>query len=115
MRIGELSARTGVSQRLLRYYEEQGLLVPRRDANGYRVYDDDAVVTVRQIRALLAAGLSTCVIAKLLPCARGEKPDLELCPEVVRTLREQLDALDERIDGLRQTRGALAAYVPASG
>lgn len=115
MRIGELSALTGVSQRLLRYYEEQGLLVPRRDTNGYRVYDDDAVVTVRQIRALLAAGLSTCVIREVLPCVRGEKPELEMCPSLVRTLREQLDALDERIDDLRQTRGALAAYVPASG
>jgi predicted transcriptional regulator len=29
MRIGELSARTGVSRRLLRYYEEQGLIVER--------------------------------------------------------------------------------------
>jgi DNA-binding transcriptional MerR regulator len=29
--IGELSARTGVSRRALRYYEEQSLLVPERD------------------------------------------------------------------------------------
>ncbi|GAB3564807.1 MerR family transcriptional regulator [Amycolatopsis endophytica] len=115
MLIGELSARTGVSQRLLRYYEEQELLVPDRDGNGYRVYDEGAVVTVRQIRALLAAGLSTCVIRKVLPCARGEKPELELCPSLVSTLREQLAALDSRIDDLRQTRGALAAYVPATG
>lgn len=28
MRIGEISARTGVSVRMLRYYEEQGLLAP---------------------------------------------------------------------------------------
>lgn len=115
MRIGELSARTGVSQRLLRYYEEQRLLTAARDANGYRLYDESAVTTVRQIRALLAAGLSTCVIREVLPCARGEKPELDLCPSLVRTLREQLDALDERIDDLRQTRGALAAYVPTAG
>jgi len=115
MRIGELSGRTGVSQRLLRYYEEQELLVPRRDSNGYRVYDEDAVVTVRQIRALLAAGLSTCVIRQVLPCARGEKPELDLCPSLVRTLRDRLDAMDEQIDGLQQARGALAAYVPSAG
>jgi hypothetical protein len=34
MLIGELSTRTGVSQRLLRYYEEQGLLSRARDPNG---------------------------------------------------------------------------------
>ena len=36
MRIRELSERTGVSARLLRYCEEQGLLSPRRQENGYR-------------------------------------------------------------------------------
>ncbi len=34
MRIGELAERTGASRRLLRYYEEQGLIQPSRRANG---------------------------------------------------------------------------------
>ncbi|MEU1363407.1 MerR family DNA-binding transcriptional regulator [Micromonospora zamorensis] len=33
-----MTARTGVPQRLLRYYEEQQLVTPGRDVNGYRVY-----------------------------------------------------------------------------
>ena len=36
--IGELSCRTGVPARLLRYYEEQDLLHPERDGSGYRSY-----------------------------------------------------------------------------
>lgn len=40
MRIKQLSERTGVSSRLLRYYEEQGLLRPRREENGYRDYEE---------------------------------------------------------------------------
>ncbi|TDE09439.1 MerR family transcriptional regulator [Jiangella asiatica] len=61
-----MSRRTGVSRRLLRYYEEQGLIEARRGKNGYREYDDDTVLTVRQVRALLDAGLSTAVIRDVL-------------------------------------------------
>jgi DNA-binding transcriptional MerR regulator len=111
MLIGELSRRTGVSHRLLRYYEEQGLLVSRREGNGYRTFDDDAVTTVRQIRALLAAGLSTQVIAKVLPCANGELPELDLCPTVVSEIRRELAEMDDRIDTLRRRRGTLAGYL----
>ena len=56
MRIGELADRTGVSRRLLRYYEEQGLLVPSRADNGYREYGESHVDVVRQIAGLLDAG-----------------------------------------------------------
>jgi DNA-binding transcriptional MerR regulator len=33
---------------MLRYYEEQGLVVPRRLDNGYRVYDDHLLVRCRK-------------------------------------------------------------------
>ncbi|PXY33908.1 MerR family transcriptional regulator [Prauserella flavalba] len=115
MLIGELSGRTGVSPRLLRYYEEQGLLAARRGGNGYRVYDEDAVTTARQIRALLGAGLSTEVIREVLPCAVGELPSWDVCPELVHTLRQELASMDEKIDTLRRTRSTLATYVPGQG
>ncbi|QFZ23148.1 MerR family transcriptional regulator [Saccharothrix syringae] len=111
MLIGELSRRTGVSPRLLRYYEEQGLLSSCRGPNGYRTYADDAVGEVRRIRGLLAAGLGTEVIRELLPCASGEQPELELCPAVRGALSRELAGLDDRIDALRRMRGALAAYL----
>ncbi|MFE0024238.1 MerR family transcriptional regulator [Amycolatopsis sp. NPDC059021] len=113
MRIGELSRRTGVSQRLLRYYGEQGLLTAGRDRNGYREYTEDAVIRVRQIRRLLAAGLNTEVIATALECASGEEAELDLCPELATTLRRELDAMDDRIDTLRRRRGVLANYLSA--
>jgi DNA-binding transcriptional MerR regulator len=112
--IGELARRTGVSPRLLRYYEAQGLLRTRRGPNGYRHYDGDALIVVRQVRALLEAGLTTEVIRELLPCVRGERPDIELCDDVQALLGRQLAALDERIDELSRNRGALAAYLARS-
>ena len=43
MRISELSRRTGVSIRSLRYYEQKRLLCARRLSNGYRDLDEEAV------------------------------------------------------------------------
>lgn len=40
MRIGELAGRTGVSERSLRYYEQQNLLVSDRTPSGHREYPD---------------------------------------------------------------------------
>ncbi|MFI9052000.1 MerR family transcriptional regulator [Streptomyces sp. NPDC053427] len=111
MLIGELSRRTGVSPRLLRYYGEQGLLDAGRGGNGYREYDEDSVVTVRKIRALLNAGLSTEVIRSVLPCARGERPEFDWCADLRALLDRELAATDRRIDDLQRTRRTLADYL----
>ena len=113
MLIGELSRRTGVSTRLLRYYEEQGLLDARRGANGYRHYDEGAFLTVRQVRALLDAGLSTELIRDILPCVRGEKPEIEMCVDLREVLGRELAATDARIDDLQRNRRELARYLEA--
>jgi DNA-binding transcriptional MerR regulator len=105
MLIGELSRRTGVSERLLRYYERAELIASQRRPNGYRDYDDGAVETVRRIRALLAAGLPTRTIRQILPCTSRE--GLQACPGVVASLRERLDTLDQRADELAEARGLL--------
>jgi DNA-binding transcriptional MerR regulator len=96
MRIGELADRTGVSRRLLRYYEEQGLLAPSRADNGYREYGESHVDVVRQVAGLLDAGLPTRIIEQLLPCLDTPKtiyvPDVT--PEMIETLqREQSSAV----------------------
>jgi hypothetical protein len=71
MRIGELAERTGVPARLLRYYEEQGLLTPARAANGYRDYGEplaDRVVQRDQGSSLSMAATSACRSARV--CGR---------------------------------------------
>jgi DNA-binding transcriptional MerR regulator len=106
MLIGQLAKRTETSERLLRYYESAGLLTSSRRANGYRDYDDDAEQTVRQIRALLAAGLSTTLIRQMLPCARTDG-SLRPCPGVLATLRDRLAHLDQRAAELAMARQSL--------
>ena len=119
MRIGELSARSGVSPRSLRYYEERGLLTSRRTSGGHREYGEDAVERVDRVQCLLGAGLNTETIRELLPCVyaqeRGEPaPDLLdwLCAErdrvtgAIRGLERTREALDEVIENARSTPAA---------
>jgi DNA-binding transcriptional MerR regulator len=71
MRISEVSRRTGVSIRSLRYYEEKRLLCARRLSNGYRDLDEEAVTRVQTIQMYLGLGLSTEQIEEILHCAEG--------------------------------------------
>ncbi|MEJ3654565.1 MerR family transcriptional regulator [Actinomycetes bacterium KLBMP 9759] len=115
MLIGELSATTGVSHRMLRYYEQQGLITAERGPNGYRHFPDDAARTVAQVKALLQVGLTTDVIRTVLPCSSGgEQPKLDLCPEVVRALSKQIAEVDARIERLSCSRNALKEYLAPS-
>ncbi len=40
MNIGDVAERTGLPAKTIRYYEDIGLVTPRRSANGYRVFVD---------------------------------------------------------------------------
>ncbi|MCP2333936.1 MerR family transcriptional regulator [Actinoalloteichus caeruleus] len=86
MRIGDLARLSGVSPRLLRYYEERGLLTSHRVGHGHRWYADDAPIVVHDIRALLGAGLTTSAIREVLPCAGAGPGTGALCgADVART------------------------------
>ncbi len=53
LQIGEVAERTGVTQRTLRFYEEKGLLrPPSRLEGGFRLYSEDDVRRVEQIKRL---------------------------------------------------------------
>ncbi|QTX06263.1 MerR family transcriptional regulator [Agromyces archimandritae] len=112
MRIGELAARTGVSTRLLRYYEEQGLLDATRTGNGYRDYDEDAVERVERVRRLIDAGVPTAVIHDMLPCLlNGLAATPRIDADVARTLEAHRDQLESRIACLSRSRDAVADYL----
>ncbi|MFF3754975.1 MerR family transcriptional regulator [Streptomyces sp. NPDC002018] len=117
MKIGELSRRTGVPTRMLRYYEEQDLLHPARADNGYRSYDPAAVHRVQQIRGLLDSGLTTEIIRRILPFL-NEPDEIHLhpeclTPETAALLRGEADRIQQRIDCLARNRDAIHGYLAA--
>ena len=110
MKISEAARAGGVSARSLRHYEDEGLIVPGRCANGFRDYCQSTVDRVLVIRALLAAGLPVRLIRQALPGA-GAKPEPG---EFLRQVQEHRDRLAARIAVLDGQRAALDAYLRAA-
>jgi DNA-binding transcriptional MerR regulator len=113
MRVGELARRTGTTVRALRYYEAAGLVVPRRQSNGYREYAPIAVELVRQIRELTALGLSVEETRPFVESlADGREADV--CAAAVATYRSAINGLQERIGRLTAQRDNLHERLDAA-
>ena len=95
MNIGQASAATGVSAKMIRYYESVGLIRPaaRTDSN-YRDFSERDVNDLRFIRRARGLGFSVEEITRLLSLWRdGERPSRE-----VKAMAEaHVAALDARI------------------
>ena len=115
MRIGEVARRTGISQRALRYYEEQGLLRPVRRPSGYREYRETDVRAVRNIRTLMAAGLHSATIAEVLPCMAEDGEEMvPACPELATILNVDRDRISAAINDLQAALAILDAIIAAA-
>jgi DNA-binding transcriptional MerR regulator len=112
MRIGDLAARTGVSTRSLRYYEEQGLLGSMRSAGGHRHYTEDEVDRVAYLQRLYAAGLSSETILSVLPCLVS--PSRASSDHAFERLVEERDKLVTHIGGLTRTLESLDELIAAN-
>jgi DNA-binding transcriptional MerR regulator len=110
VRIGEVAAAAGVSTRALRYYEERDLLPAERSPSGQRHYTAAAVERVRLIQQLYAAGLTSRVIAELLPCVHtGIATPVQLA-----LLSAERDRIDRQATELLQARERLDAVITAA-
>jgi len=115
MRIGELSKRTSVPPRMLRYYEEQGLITPQRLDNGYRDYGDYLVDRVNKIRGLVDSGIPSRIIIDILPCLDQPQTIVvrDADPELRAILVLERDRMSQKIDFLIQNRDAITQYIDA--
>jgi DNA-binding transcriptional MerR regulator len=73
--IGEVAEQVGLSLRTVRYYEEQGLLVPAtRTDGGFRLYGDEQIERLALIKQMKPLGFSVQEMRQLL-CARDTLRD----------------------------------------
>jgi DNA-binding transcriptional MerR regulator len=94
--INKLGKLAGLSTRTLRYYDEIGLLKPRRiSSSGYRIYGGEQVKRLQQIMFYRELGVELCVIKRII----GE-PDFE-----------KLKALSGHLEALKQRKELLDALI----
>jgi len=101
----QLARLSGVSVRALHHYDKLGLLVPRRQANGYRCYDDADVERLQQILLLRDTGLELTQIRALLDAP--EYDPARMLRDHLKTLEARRRHLDALIANVQQTLASL--------
>lgn len=95
MRIGDVSAKTGISVRSLRHYEELGLVTPLRSDADQRIYRDHDLIRLQQVVDLKLAGLPLTAIAKVM---NGQQTSLsDVLRFHLRCLKERKQQLDRAV------------------
>jgi DNA-binding transcriptional MerR regulator/uncharacterized glyoxalase superfamily protein PhnB len=95
-RIGQVSVRTGLTVRTLRYYEELGLLRPsERLVSGHRIYANEDLQRLYRISLLRQLGLPLSDIAQELD---------ESSSELTNTVTRHIEQVDQRLAALSRHR-----------
>jgi ubiquinone/menaquinone biosynthesis C-methylase UbiE len=103
--VGELAQATGLSHRVLRHWEELGLVAPARTAAGHRRYGPSEITRLYQALALRQAGLRLGQVKTLLDARDPES--------AATTLRAHLAELDADLHRRGLLRDRLAAALGA--
>jgi MerR family copper efflux transcriptional regulator len=105
MNIGQAAEASGVSAKMIRYYESIGL-IPKtmRTEAGYRVYSDNDVHTLRFIRRARDLGFSVEQIADLVSLWQDRN---RASLDVKRMALEHVGVLERKITELQEMAGSL--------
>jgi len=109
LNIGEAASRSGVSAKMIRHYESQGLIKnARRTDAGYRLYDAADVHTLQFVRRARGLGFSMKEVAHLLGLWQNRRRS---SGDVRRIAQQHIGDLEEKIDELQSMKRALEALV----
>ena len=118
-KISEAASQTGFSESALRFYEQEGLVVPERLESGYRTYDDNAIESLRFVARGKQLGLSLDEITELLTLLDEERCDpvqtrmREMVDTRIQESQDQIANLVEFTAQLQQAMARLGDHTPA--
>lgn len=102
---GQLGKQLGITTEAIRFYEQRGLLEPKRASNGYRQYDQNCIEKMKFILHAKEVGLSLSDIQELLSIQI--EPEQHTCQEVKDITQAKLHDIEQRISQLQHMYNAL--------
>jgi MerR family copper efflux transcriptional regulator len=110
MNISEVGKRAGLPPKTIRFYEEIGLITPKREGNGYRTFSENDLHRLAFLRRARALGFSVQECRQLLDLYQDEG---RASADVKALAREHLARIDAQLDDLHQMRATLAELIEA--
>lgn len=107
MLIKEAAKALGISERMLRHYEDAGLMSTLRSENGYRRYSDADLRRAGRIRDLIATGFSTREVRSMAACLSDEGAGP--CEGGITDLMKKLEHIERLKTDLDERRDAILA------
>jgi DNA-binding transcriptional MerR regulator len=116
LQIGEVADRTGVTQRTLRFYEERGLLKPpSRMDGGFRLYSENDVGRVSQIKRMQSLlGLTLAEIKEMVE-AEEVREELNATYRPDRPVEERIQRVIRRIEVTQRQFDIISTKLQAMG
>lgn len=109
LNIGQAAAASGVSAKMIRHYEDVGMLpAAKRTESGYRQYGDADVQTLRFIRHSRDLGFSLTEIAELLSLWQNRRRSSRQVRELAQA---HIKELDEKLKELQAMKATLEHLV----
>ena len=109
MNIGQAAKQSGISAKMIRYYEDIGLLpASKRTDAGYRMYSEEDIKTLKFIQHSRELGFSTEQMKELMSLWRNEGRQ---SAEVKELTQKHIDALNKKIADLQAMVSALQQSV----
>ena len=108
--IGEVSERTELPVKRIRYYEQRGLVAPAgRSESGYRLYTEEEVAKLEFVKRAKLLGLTLEEIAVLVGVAEGCNEG-QIFPHIEEILAEKIEETERKIAELSALREGLFYY-----
>jgi len=103
--IGQIAERTGLAVSAIRFYEDQGLVAPHRNAGGQRRYDRADIRRLSFVMIAQRLGFTLAEIrAQFAALPEGRTPTKADWSKISRRFKKELD---DRIEGLTALRSRL--------